>query len=105
MVSLFTFALFLSSVLLFTMEPMFGRMILPMFGGSSAVWLTALVFFQLMLVAGYFYVHATTAWLGLRKQAALHMAVRALPFAVLPLRVLTGHVGVVPEHPLASVSW
>ena len=105
MASLYTFALFLSSLLLFIVEPMFGRMILPMFGGSSSVWLTALVFFQLMLLAGYFYVHATTAWLGLRKQAALHVVVLALPFAVLPVRVLTGGVGAVPEYPLASVTW
>jgi hypothetical protein len=105
MASLYTFGLFLSSLLLFIVEPMFGRMILPMFGGSSSVWLTALVFFQLMLLAGYFYVHATTAWLGLRKQAALHMVVLALPFAVLPVRVLTGGVDAVPEYPLASVTW
>src|SRR5262245_36405307 len=105
MASLYGFALFLSSLLLFTVEPMFGRMILPMFGGSSSVWLTALVFFQLMLMAGYFYVHVTTSWLGLRKQAALHMIVLTLPFAVLPVRVLTGGVGAVPEYPLASVTW
>ena len=76
-----------------------------MFGGSSSVWLTALVFFQLMLLAGYFYVHATTAWLGLRKQAVVHIVVLALPFAVLPVRVLTGGVGAVPEYPFASVTW
>jgi len=105
MASLYSFAVFLSSLLLFTVEPMFGRMILPMFGGSSAVWLTALVFFQLMLLAGYFYVHATTTWLGLRKQAVLHMVVLALPFVVLPVRILTGGVDVVPEYPLASVTW
>jgi hypothetical protein len=105
MASLYTFGLFFSSFLLFVVEPMFGKMILPIFGGSSSVWLTALVFFQLMLLAGYFYVHATTAWLGLRKQAALHMVVLALPFAVLPVRVLTNGVGVVPEYPLASVTW
>src|SRR5262245_53963290 len=105
MASLYSFGVFLSSLLLFIVEPMFGRMILPMFGGSSSVWLTALVFFQLMLLAGYFYVHATTAWLGLRKQAALHLVVMALPFAVLPVRVLTGGVGAVPEYPLASVTW
>ena len=105
MASLYAFGLFLSSLLLFILEPMFGRMILPMFGGSSSVWLTALVFFQLMLLAGYLYVHATTVWLGVRKQAALHMAVLALPFAVLPVRVLTGGVGAVPEYPLASSTW
>jgi len=105
MASLYSFGLFLSSFLLFIVQPMFGRMILPMFGGSSSVWLTALVFFQLMLLAGYFYVHATTVWLGVRKQAALHMVVLALPFALLPVRVLTGGLGADPRYPLASVSW
>jgi hypothetical protein len=54
---------------------MFGKMILPMFGGSPAVWLTALVFFQLMLLPGYAHVYATTTWLGIRKQAALHLLI------------------------------
>jgi hypothetical protein len=102
--ALFTFTLFLSAALLFTMQPMFGKMILPMFGGSPAVWLTALVFFQLMLLAGYLYVHATVAWLGLRKQAMLHVAVLLLPLAVLPVRVLTGWMPISAARPLASVS-
>src|SRR5262249_52015654 len=105
MVSLFTLAMLLSSVLLFTVEPMFGRMMLPMFGGSPAVWLKALVFFQFMVLAGYVYAHVTIAWLGLRKQAALHVVVLLLPLAGLPVRVLTRGLGIQPAHPLASVSW
>ncbi|HEY2982423.1 MAG TPA: fused MFS/spermidine synthase [Anaerolineales bacterium] len=104
MLALFTFTLFLSAALLFTVQPMFGKMILPMFGGSPAVWLTALVFFQLMLLAGYLYVHATVAWLGLRRQAALHVAVLLLPLAVLPVRVLAGWMPTSVAQPLASVS-
>ena len=66
---LFGLTLLLSATLLFTVQPMFGKMILPMFGGSPSVWLTALVFFQLMLLAGYAYVYATITWLGIKKQA------------------------------------
>lgn len=103
---LFAFTLLLSAALLFTVQPMFGKMILPMFGGSPSVWLTALVFFQLMLLAGYAYVYATTTLLGIRKQAALHLLILALPLVVvLPVRVLTGWIPISPMHPLASVSW
>lgn len=102
---LFALTLLLSATLLFTVQPMFGKMILPMFGGSPSVWLTALVFFQLMLLAGYLYVYATTRWLGLRKQAALHLLILVLPLVVLPVRVLTGWIAISPMRPLASVSW
>ncbi len=102
---LFALTLLLSATLLFTVQPMFGKMILPMFGGSPSVWLTALVFFQLMLLVGYLYVYATTTWLGIRKQAALHLLILGLPLVVLPVRVLTGWIAISPTHPLASVSW
>ena len=65
-------------------------MILPLLGGSPAVWSTCMVFFQAALLAGYAYAHATTAWLGPARQARLHLAVLALPLAVLPLRVNPG---------------
>ena len=102
---LFALTLLLSATLLFTVQPMFGKMILPMFGGSPSVWLTALVFYQLMLLAGYAYVYATTTWLGIRKQAALHLLILVLPLVVLPVRVLTGWIAISPTRPLASVSW
>src|SRR5213080_3468859 len=101
---LFALTLLLSATLLFTVQPMFGKMILPMFGGSPSVWLTALVFFELMLLVGYLYVYATTTWLGIRKQAALHLLILVLPLAVLPVRVLTGWIAISPMRPLASVS-
>jgi hypothetical protein len=95
----------LSATLLFIVQPMFGKMILPMFGGSPSVWLTALVFFQLMLLAGYAYVYATTTWLGIKKQAALHLLILALPLLALPVRVLTGWIAPSPMRPLVSISW
>ena len=102
---LFAFTLLLSATLLFTVQPMFGKMILPMFGGSPSVWLTALVFFQLMLLVGYLYVYATIRWLGIRNQAVLHLLILGLPVVVLPVRVLTGWIAISPMHPLASLSW
>src|SRR5947209_1349970 len=66
---------------------MAGKMVLPLFGGASAVWTTCLVFFQVALLAGYAYAHASTTWLGARRQAALHLALLLAPAAVLPVAV------------------
>src|SRR5437762_3193369 len=76
---LFAATLFVSATLLFLVQPMIGKMLLPMLGGTPAVWNTCMVFFQALLLAGYAYAHVTTAWLGVRKQALLHLAVLLLP--------------------------
>ena len=56
-VALFTATLFLSSSLLFLVQPMFAKLLLPLFGGSPAVWTTCMLFFQTALLGGYFYSH------------------------------------------------
>src|SRR5919106_18932 len=71
----FTAAVFLSAALLFAVEPMFGKMVLPLLGGSPAVWTTCMVFFQAALLGGYAYAHVTAASLGVRRQALLHLVV------------------------------
>jgi hypothetical protein len=65
---LFAATLLVSALLLFWLQPMFTRMVLPRLGGSPAVWNTAMVFFQTALLAGYAYAHALTRWLSLRRQ-------------------------------------
>jgi spermidine synthase len=80
MLLVFALTLFGSATLLFMVEPMVGKMMLPLLGGTPAVWNTCMVFFQAVLLAGYAYAHATTAWLGARKQALLHLAVLVVPF-------------------------
>ncbi|MEO5897260.1 MAG: fused MFS/spermidine synthase [Vicinamibacterales bacterium] len=67
-----------SSVLMFLLEPMAAKMVLPMLGGAPAVWNTCVVFFQGMLLAGYAYVHLGPKWLGLRRHATLHVVVLLL---------------------------
>jgi spermidine synthase len=84
---LYATTLFVGAGLLFVVQPMVGKMILPFLGGTPAVWNTCMVFFQAALLAGYAYAHATTRWLGVRRQAALHLVVLALPLAALPLGV------------------
>ncbi len=90
MLIVYAITIFLSATLLFLVQPMFARMVLPLLGGAPAVWNTAMVFYQAALLAGYAYAHATTAWLGSRRQVALHAAVLLVPLLVLPIGVPQG---------------
>jgi hypothetical protein len=72
--ALYAITLILSAFLLFSVQPLFARMMLPLLGGAPAVWNTAMVFFQAALLAGYAYAHGTSRFLNIRKQAALHLA-------------------------------
>jgi hypothetical protein len=82
---LFTITLFVSSALLFLVQPMIAKMILPRFGGSPGVWNAAMLFFQGALLLGYGYAHVATKWLGPKVQAGFHILVLLLPLAVLPI--------------------
>jgi hypothetical protein len=88
---LFSATIFVSAALLFLIEPMFAKFVLPSFGGTPAVWTGSMMFFQAALLTSYLYVHATTMWLGARRQAILHLVVVALP---LLLFVLSGPIDV-----------
>jgi hypothetical protein len=76
---------FLSAFLLFLLEPLFAKLILPWFGGSAAVWATCLVFFQSALLLGYLYADFTARRLTPRRQAILHIALLLVSLAFLPL--------------------
>ncbi len=82
---LFILAAFLSSSLLFMVEPMAAKIILPTFGGAPAVWNTSLLFFQAVLLLGYGYAHLAAVKLKPRTHAALHLAVALIAIAVLPI--------------------
>src|SRR3954468_17522994 len=71
---LFTAAIFLTAALLFGVEPMFSKMVLPMLGGTPSVWNTCMLFFQASLLAGYGYAWALSRWLPMKRQLALHLA-------------------------------
>ncbi len=79
---LFSATIFVSAALLFLVEPMFAKFILPLFGSTPAVWTGSMMFFQAALLVGYLYVHATTTWLGARRQAVLHLVLVLLPILV-----------------------
>src|SRR5438128_2458375 len=81
---LFAGTLFLSATLLFLVELLMAKMILPLLGGAPSVWNTCMVFYQAALLAGYAYAHASSAWLSLRHQLLLHMALVVVPIVALP---------------------
>lgn len=101
MTLLYTVTLFASALLLFLVQPMVGKMILPKLGGTPAVWNTCMVFFQAALLAGYAYAHGTRAWLGPRRQSLLHLIVLTLPLVVLPIAVAEGTVPPSSDSPTA----
>lgn len=77
--------IFLSAFLLFLVQPVIAKQILPWFGGAAAVWATCLVFFQSVLLIGYAYSDWTTRLLAPRKQAWLHIALLVLSLTILPI--------------------
>jgi hypothetical protein len=81
---LFAAAAFAGAALVFLVEPMSAQLVLPLFGGASAVWITALVFFQAVLLVGYGYAHLSARLLGPR-QRLLHVAVLLAPLVTLPI--------------------
>ena len=85
--ALFTATAFTGAVLLFWIQPLFAKMALPLLGGSALVWNTAMVFFQVMLLAGYAYAHALTRLLGARGQLLVHAAVLGLAALALPVGI------------------
>ena len=76
---------FLSAFLLFEVQPMIAKLILPWFGGSAAVWTTALVFFQVMLLLGYTYAHGLTRRFSPRQQLYIHGGLLAASLLMLPV--------------------
>jgi len=87
LVGVAAFASFFAAWLVFSVQPMATRMVLPRLGGSAAVWNTSLVFFQLGLLAGYALTHLTTTKLGPRAQVGIHLGLVALAALTLPIDI------------------
>lgn len=86
----FTGTIFASACLLFFVQPMFAKLVLPNLGGSSAVWTTAMLFFQTVLILGYLYAHLSVRYLPTKAQIALHLCLWAAALAFLPIAVPEG---------------
>jgi hypothetical protein len=87
---LYAATLFVSALLLFSIQPMFAKMVLPKLGGAPAVWSVAMVFFQTVLLAGYAYAHLLNRLLPPRWAAAFHLALLGVTAAMLPIAIATG---------------
>jgi spermidine synthase len=81
----YSLTIFLSAFLLFQVQPLIGKFVLPWFGGLPSVWTTCMLFFQLLLFAGYTYAHLTTSRLRPRAQAVLHVLLLIAACATLPI--------------------
>ena len=88
--ALFAATMFLSALLLFAVQPMFTKMVLPRLGGSSSVWSVAMVAFQAFLFIGYLYAHVLTRVLSPHRAAILHLGFLALVAVSLPLGIARG---------------
>jgi MFS family permease len=82
---LYAGTIFLSSFLLFLVQPLIARLILPWFGGSAAVWTTCMLFFQALLLAGYAYAHLLERYSRGRFEALIHSALLMVAVATLPI--------------------
>ena len=101
-VSLFAVALFLSAFLLFSVEPIIAKALLPTLGGAPMVWNTCVAFFQFVLLGGYIYAHGAAAWMGKRRHVAVYAVLLALPFVVLPFAT---RVTATPSPDASPIVW
>jgi hypothetical protein len=98
-------AAFLSAFLLFLIEPLAAKQLLPILGGSSAVWLTCLVFFQTALLLGYLYAHWLTSSVSSAEQRRRHVYVIVLALVALSLTLILGSVPGSAAHPILTIFW
>lgn len=101
--SAFAAPIFLGAVLVFGVQPIAARLLLPHFGGSPAVWNTTSLFFQVALLAGYAYSHLLTRWLAPRRQALMHLLVLVVPLLLLPLVIRVDDSGGGQTAPVIAV--
>src|SRR5437870_3188281 len=83
--TLYAVTIFLSAFLLFQVQPLIAKMILPWFGGSAAVWAAALLFFQLVLLAGYAYAHFLIRFVAARPHMLFHVGLLLISCVLLPI--------------------
>ena len=100
---LYAGTIFLSSFLLFLVQPLIARLILPWFGGSAAVWTTCMLFFQALLLAGYAYAHFLARLSSKRAEAVIHTVLLAAAVATLPIAPGEAWKPVGTEEPVTRI--
>ena len=99
----FALVIFISAFLIFLVQPLIAKQILPWFGGSAAVWATCLLFFQTALLAGYAYADAVTRWLSLKRQVMLHTALLGAAALTMPILVAEAWRPQGSEEPISRI--
>ncbi len=100
LLTLYSVTLFVSAILLFSIQPLFAKMVLPLLGGAPAVWNTCLVFFQTLLLGGYAYSHLISSRLPLPAQMLLHLMFILGGCLVLPFALPSAGAPPVNDNPI-----
>lgn len=90
MIATYSTTIFISAFLIFLVQPMVAKALLPYLGGVPAVWNTSMVFYQFMLLGGYVYAHLGVRLMGVKRQAVLHIILLFFSLAALPIALRTG---------------
>lgn len=96
-------AIFLSSALLFLLQPMAAKAILPWFGGSAGVWTACMLFFQTVLLLGYLYAYGITRYLSSRVQTVVHLALLIVSLAMFPVNLSGRGSFTAVDHPVPRI--
>lgn len=102
---LYAATIFLSAFLLFQIQPLIGRIVLPRFGGVASVWTTCMLFFQALLLLGYLYAHWSIQWLAPRAQRAVHGVLLAAGIVATLRGLSTSAAPVAIADPTLAVLW
>src|SRR5271168_1535105 len=102
---IYSLTIFLSAFLLFQVQPLIAKFVLPWFGGMPSVWTTCMLFFQMLLFGGYAYAHLTTSRLRPRSQAVLHIALLVAACAALPIIPGETLKPTGTEEPISRIAW
>ncbi|HEV7999348.1 MAG TPA: fused MFS/spermidine synthase [Planctomycetaceae bacterium] len=105
LVWIYSLTIFLSAFLLFQLQPLIAKFILPWFGGMPSVWTTCMLFFQMLLFGGYAYAHLTTSRLRPRTQAVLHIVLLVVACVVLPIIPADSLKPTGNEEPISRIVW
>ena len=105
LIILFAVTLFTSATLMFVMQPMFGKLLLPLLGGSPAVWNTCMVFYQTLLFLGYAYAHLISTRWRVQKQLSVHALVLLSSLSMLPLALPENLAPPTTSDPTLWIVW
>jgi hypothetical protein len=105
LIFLFAGTLFISATLMFVLQPMFGKILLPFLGGSPAVWNTCMVFYQTILFLGYLYAHYLSSIFNPHRQILIHAVVIAISIIALPLALPENTIPPTESNPTLWLIW